>query len=313
MHLAVVFVSAAVLVAASVATAADPSAGYVRPTGLAADRPVWGVRGGLAVGLWPTGGPRGLLRVYAPYLGQTGDRMINFVAVEPVVGGRRDLSELQASRLDKAQGKAMWTADAVDLAHPPPFTATPARGVVSADGESLLVFVLVERFDNGAEPVVRVTLRADRPHEVELQTFSTAGGAAMSSCVLTATMGNFARLRHLHLPGRTVEAADVFRGKALDGMRFFPWAEWPAATVSATGDADPPGADAPPGWRYVGRPAVQAWSTDATEGVVARVNGRDTFWASHAAIPGGPAFENVELASPFRPGQSFRFSVTPAP
>jgi hypothetical protein len=312
------------LMSPALAAAVPPDTAFIRPSGASGDRPVWGVRGGIAVGLWPTGGPRGLLRVYAPYLGQPDGRVFNFIAVEPVVAGRRDLSELQVSPADHKPGKPMWTADAVDLSHPPPFTAVPARGTVTRDGDAsvLSVFVVVERFDNGAEPVVRITLRSDRPHEVELQTFSTAGGAPMSSCVLTATMGNWARLRHLQLRDRTVEAADLYRDKRLNDFGFYDWSEWPAAdlplavgqrSASATGDADPvpEPVDVPPGWRYAGRPAMQSWSTADRPSLAVRVNGRSTFWATHAAVPGGPAFENFELSAPFEAGQSFRFSVTP--
>lgn len=286
---------------------------------------MWGVRGGIAVGLWPMPGPRGLMRIYAPYLNQPPGRVFNFIAIEPVVGGRRELSELQISSSDHKAGKPMWAANDVDLTNPPVYTSIPAAGVVSVDGkaEVLRVYILVERFDNGAEPIVQVTLRSDRPDEVQLRTFSAARGAAMSECVLTATMGNWARLRHLQLKDRTVEAADVFRGQRVNDWGFYPWTQWPATaslnerdgklTVSATGDLDasPEPSAVPLGWRYVGLPAVQSWSTAAREGVVARVNGRATFWATHAAIPSGAAFENFELLAPYRSGDGFTYSVTP--
>src|SRR5262245_8183439 len=44
--------------------------GWLRPAPGKRSEPVWGVPGGIAVGLWPARGPRGLLRIYAPYLGQ---------------------------------------------------------------------------------------------------------------------------------------------------------------------------------------------------------------------------------------------------
>jgi len=46
----------------------------------------------------------------------------------------------------------------------------PARGLVdTVDGvERLTVHVHVEPFDNGADVVVRMSFRADRPHEVTL-------------------------------------------------------------------------------------------------------------------------------------------------
>src|SRR5262245_27497923 len=84
---------------------------FLRPGAGEAAEPVWGVKGGIAVGLWPTPGPRGLIRVYAPYLGQPRPRMINFIAVEPIVDQARGLSELERSGLDRVAGKAMWTSD----------------------------------------------------------------------------------------------------------------------------------------------------------------------------------------------------------
>lgn len=44
------------------------------------------------------------------------------------------------------------------------------------------------------EVVVRVWLRADRAREVPLAASLRDGAAPLESCVLTATMGNFARL-----------------------------------------------------------------------------------------------------------------------
>jgi hypothetical protein len=308
--------------AATVRAASDAEAAFIRPTKTAGAAPVWGVRGGIAVGLWPTGGPRGLLRVYAPYLGQPPGRVFNFIAVEPVVGGQRDLSELQRSSIDQKPGKFIWTADAVDVAHPPALADIPAAGVVTRDGgaQVLTVWLIVERFDNGAEPILQMTLRSDRPHELRLATFSALGGARMSSCVLTATMGNFARLRHLRLKDRTIEAAELFKRKPINDWGFFDWAQWPAAlltsatgqvSVSATADLDlqPEPGDVPAGWRYVGRPAIQRWSTAAGTDVVARVNGRATFWQTHVAIPGGPAFENFELKAPFHTGAQFLYGI----
>ncbi len=49
----------------------------------------------------------------------------------------------------------------------------------------------------------------------------------------------------------------------------------------------------------------------AWQDLVARVNARKTYWASHAANPGGAAWEKFELVAPFRPGQEFVFGITP--
>ena len=295
---------------------------FIRPDGSPTAKPVWGVRGGIQIGLSPVGGgPRGLLRVFAPYLGA--DRIFNFIAVEPIANGHRDLSELQPSAIDHKPGKLMWTVDSVDLAHPPAYIAAPARGVVTSDGDAkvLSLFLLVEKFENGARPILKLSLRTDQPHELTLQTFAAVDSVPMRSCVLTATMGNYARLRHLHLKDRIVEASNLFRGPPNGTWDFYPWFFFFAnetlatvdgrLTVSATGDTDrhPILNDVPLGWRYQGKPAVQTWSTPARPDVVARVNGRSTFWGTHARIPGGPAFENFELLAPFGPGDEFRFAV----
>lgn len=71
--------------------------------------------------------------------------------------------------------------------------------------QRLRVVVHVERFDNGAEVDVAVSFRTDRPHEVALSPCRRDGSVELDHCILTATMGNFARLRRLHLadrPGR---------------------------------------------------------------------------------------------------------------
>ena len=67
-----------------------------------------------------------------------------------------------------------------------------------------------------------------------------------------------------------------------------------------------------PHWHYQGRLATQYWRAPVQKGLVARVNGRTTYWASNAPIPGGVAFENFELEAPFRPGQEFFFGVITA-
>ena len=318
--------------AARAAPVADGLEGLARPVvegrwlrPAAGERAIaaWGHAEGLRVGLHPLPGPRGMLRVYAPYLSQPETRMINFIAIEPtVVGKRRGLSELEPSRLDGVPGKRLWSGDdAAGLADRR--AARPARGVVRTIGgiECLQVFIGVERFDNGARPLVRLTFRADRPHAVGLATFAAPGSAAMTSCVLTATMGNYARLRRLALADGVVTAAQLWPGFTGDGFArrvAFPLGRLPrlpdgSVLVSAVSDeADPARADAPKAWRYVGRPAVQAWRCERPEpGLEAAVNARARYWRREEPIPGGPAIENFELAWPFRDGQEVWFVVEP--
>jgi hypothetical protein len=293
------------------------------PAKVAEAQPIWGIAGGMSIGLWPTPGPRGLIRIYTPYLGQPAPpRMINFIAVEPIVGDDRSLSEMESSQSDGKQGKRMWTSDSLDADATAPPTDALAQGKISRDGsvEQLQVVIHVERFNNGAEPIVVATFRSDRPNEVQLQTFAATKSVPLRSCVLSATMGNWARLRHLHLKDRTIESSELFRGSVPDRVQFFPHFNWPSSemlhedgriSASATGDIEATTPDdVPSGWHYVGDSAVQTWETTDEPGTIVQVNGRKIFWGTHAAIPGGMAFENFELVSPFRAGQAFVFRVT---
>ncbi len=300
---------------------------FLRPAVGGDAEPVWGVRGGIAVGLWPTPGPRGLIRVYAPYLGQPARRMINFIAVEPIVGRARGLSELEPSARDRVAGKAMWSGDDADGFAEPRSPWRPAAGRIAGEpgARTLTVHVFVERFDNGARPFVELTLREDRPHEVAFRTFAAPGGAAMRACVLTATMGNYARLRALRLGRETAKAGDLWPGAEPDRWGFLPHRSWSkdrmliregeAIAAAVPDEADPGSATyaaaVPGGWRYRGRTATQYWRAPDREGLVVRVNARTTYWATEAPIPGGVSFENFELEAPFEPGERSVFGVTP--
>jgi len=86
--------------------------------------------------------------------------------------------------------------------------------------------------------------------------------------------------------------------------------------VAATPDEPDPAsahynAEVAPGWHYRGVRATQYWHARARPDLVVRVNGRQTYWGSRAAIPGGVAYENFELEAPFEPGQEFNFGITP--
>jgi hypothetical protein len=301
---------------------------WLRPSGAAPAEPRWGHADGLQVGLHPLRGPRGLLRIYAPYLGHAVDRVVNFVAVEPVPAGStaRGYSELEPSRLDGVPGKRFWSAD--DPADVRPRAATDAApGVVETVGgvEHLRVFVIVEPFENGADVYLRLSFRADRPHEVGLAAYRRSDAVPLEHCVLTATMGNFALLRDLHLADRVVGPAALWSDFA--GDHFTPHARFGldeltrttdgGATVWATPDeADPLTAVYADGtaehWRYYGRRALQRWRVEAPDPQLqALVNGRRAYWASTSAIPGGTSFENFELVEPFRQGREFFFGIEP--
>ncbi len=307
---------------------ATPEVGetWVRPAARAPAQPVWGHANGLRVGLAPMRGPRGLLRIYAPYLGHPPGRMINFIAVEPMIVGHRHrgFSELEPSQLDGVRGKRFWSADSPD--DPVPRSPeTPARGVISRHDqvETLEVFVLVERFNSGAEAYLRLRFRSDRPYEVGIASFAQPDSKPMRFCVLTATMGNYARLRHLHLSERTVLSTDLW--PRFDGAGFAPPKQFPldqltrtsqghAVVTATTDEPEPEKATYAPftfkGWKYEGRRAVQYWRSEAPpEDLYVRVNGRTKYWASRSPIPGGISFENFEMVAPFEDGQEFWFGV----
>lgn len=301
---------------------------WLRPSAEFPAEPRWGFADGLQLGLYPLAGPRGLLRIYASYLGHPRDRLINFIAVEPIPAGTdaRGLSELEHSRLDDAPGKRFWSADAPDDATPLP-DDRPARGVLEAvDGvEHLRVFVLVEPFDNGADVYIRLSFRVDRPHEVGLAAYRRDGSAALDYCILTATMGNFARLRRLQLAGRIVTPADLWPG--FSGAQFAPHARFPLAELirDAAGDAvvwatpdeaEPQNAEYAAStadhWKYLGKRATQTWRAPSPDSrLEALVNGRHAYWASESPIPGGTSYENFEFAEPFRQGREFFFGIDP--
>jgi hypothetical protein len=109
-------------------------------------------------------------------------------------------------------------------------------------------------------------------------------------------------------------------------MGFFAWRTWPGNELVRTADAryyvqlstdspDPSAAEhdanVAPHWRYVGKKAIHYWRTEADANPHAAVNGRLTYWMSQSPIPGGAAFENLELRIPFEPGRRLWFGVRP--
>jgi hypothetical protein len=310
---------------------ADPEVdgAWLRPSATFPAVPRWGHADGLQVGLAPLPGPRGLLRIFAPYLGAPHDeRLLNFVAIEPVPAGEteRGYSELEWSSLDAAHGKRFWSADSLESTLPGDPVA-PVRGVVStADGvEHLTVQVVSEDFDNEARTAVTVDFRADRPHEVSLTAVRLPGSVELEYCVLTATMGNYPRLRRVGLVDGVVTPAGLWPG--FGGADFAEHAVFAldrlprnaAGEVEVTAVPDEPhpesavyAPDVAEHWKYTGRRASQTWTTaDPDPSLELLVNARACYWASTAPIPGGPAFENVELRERFRDGTAFRLSVEP--
>lgn len=301
---------------------------WLRPAADGAAQPIWGHINGLQIGLAPMPGPRGLLRVYAPVLGLGEGRVINFIAVEPIprADERRGLSELERSKLDNRHGKRFWSSlDPTDATPRDPVRPTCGRIVNAGNVEMLQVWILVEPFENGAHVYLRLSFREDRPNEVAIATFAHDDSEPLEHCIVTATMGNFARLRELHLADRTVTAGELwpdYRDIAFAPHARFPLRELrrtPAgdAIVTATPDeTDPGAAHYAPGtsrhWRYDGKLATQSWRAEQpSDELEVLVNGRVAYWGSLAPIPGGISFENFEMVAPFEQGQEFWFGVEP--
>lgn len=306
----------------------DVGSTWVRPSSQYPAQPVWGHAEGLCVGLWPLAGPRGLLRIYAPYLGHADERMINYIAIEPVIQGTlyRSYSEMETSQLDLEQGLRFWSSDSMD-ADSSSDPTQPVRGVIGSDEgvETLRVIIHIEPYRSGASVVLCLTFRADRPYEVGFSTFQAEGSKPLSACIVTATMGNYARLRTLVLRDDTVQASDFW--PAFSGSDFAPHvcfgldalimnAQGHAMFVAAPNEVHPESADYAPhtfiGWKYDGEVATQIWRSEDPHPLLRGcVNGRTEYWASRSPIPGGVAFENFEMIEPFREGATFWFGVVP--
>jgi hypothetical protein len=177
------------------------AADWVR-AGMNTNQLVWGRRGGLLFAIDPAGfrprEPRGLIRLGCPILPGGGYDLVNFIAIEPFVLGRRGFSELERSALDHVTGKRLWAggsgADKTKPALESGELSTLASGV-----ERLEVTLHVERFDNGAHVRIVISQRSDAPDELCLAIHTEPDSARMDYCVLTATMGNMARARQLWL------------------------------------------------------------------------------------------------------------------
>jgi len=302
---------------------------WVRPAG-GVSQPIIGFKDGIRIGLWPTGGPRGLIRIFAPYVfpGYS-ETLINFVAVEPIVKGRRSLSELEHSALDDTQGKRMWFSDDVSESPKPgapwdcPRGKTGAIKVGGKDVRTLSIAINVETLDNGAKPIVVASFREDRPNEVGFRVSAAKDTAEMESCVLTATMGNYSRSRLLWLKDEVVDSRKLwpdYKGTDFVGTPDYPMERMladkdGALTVAITSNESDLSAVEMPrgGWDYAGKVCTQYWRKypgTVSKPMVVRVNGRAAYWGSHAPIPGGVAFENFELIEKYVPGVESAFGVT---
>ncbi len=305
-----------------------PAADWVSP-GLSTNQPVWGLREGLRWAIYPSGfrarEPRGLIRLGYPVLPGGGYDLINFIAIEPVVKGRRGFSELEHSQVDHVPGKRIWAEEVMSTnKSTSPLLSGELTGH-SNEVERLTVVLRVESFENGAH--VRLIARqwSDRPDELELEVRTAPDSAPLDYCILTATMGNKARTRLLWLEDEVVSSLKLYpnytdRGFApqtvfqLNRLYRTPDGD---VLVALTNDEPNPATTEPqpksPFWRYLGVPVTQYWRKPAgafRDDLHAAVNARYMYYMSTRPIPGGTAFENFELRERFYEGQKFIFGIT---
>lgn len=304
---------------------------WLRPAAGGPAEPIVGFKDGIRIGLWPAAsGPRGVIRVYAPYVFPDSRRcVINFIAIEPVVKGRRSLSELERSALDDARGKRFWFSDEVSESPKPAMSWECTKGrtgkieVGGKDVQTLSIVINVEKLDNEAQPIIVASFREDRPNEVAFKVYAAKGGAEMESCVLTATMGNYSRTRLLWLADEVVDSRKLWPDYTAHHFVHTP--DYPmdrmlkdkegTLTVAITPNETDLGAVSvfPNWWEFAGRVSTQYWRKypgTVSKPLVARVNGRAAYWGSLARIPGGVAFENFELIERYKAGVESSFGVT---
>lgn len=307
----------------------QPSDIWVRPVEGVKGNPCWGFKNGIQIGLVPLGGPRGLIRLYAPYAGQPQWKVFNFIAFEPVNHNSvRGFSEMEISRLDGIQGLRFWSGNS---ANPTEFPDPeyPAAGKITWEGntERLSVYIFSEKFGNGSEVYAKITFTAGRPYEIELNTYRPQTAQGVKYFILSATMGNYARLRQLHLKNNSIKSAQQiwpaytgtdFTARDVTGKTdMITDIKGGAWFIASPGEDKPWEAEYAPGtasnWIYRGNTYVtQYWYCPRPQSMLTgQINGRYCYWLSSSPIPGGIAFENFELAENFQIGASYRFGLYP--
>jgi len=314
------------------------------------DAALWGIRNGIVFSLWPYGiettnglyggGPRGLIRLG---IERGGDLyLLNFLAIEPIVNGKIEFSEISPSQIDGKWGKLMWAGGEEKESSFYPTANT--RGIISHPDslhpkvEELSLYVFMEKFKSGAHPYLKLSIRSDRPQEICIQVFNRADSEQMDYCNITATMGNYARLRELHLKDEIIDARTLYKG--YNGIDFIEKDTYAASKLQQSKRGDyfafatsnegieelrkwPTDslANAKRNWHYkVPVKLTQYWRKEqAAEKAPwrVRVNGRAKYWSggnrdvnNYLAIPGGAAFENFELQEKYLSGQKSFFGIT---
>ena len=319
-------------VQASATSAADSQ--WIRPQN--PDDPlVWGRKDGIVFGLPSPGGllgPRGLIRVGVISAKTGKPELLNYIAIEPVVLGpgtrfsRMAFSELEPSRMDPgSRGKRLWVDPGVSP------SSDSYQGDLhtfpNQDGpiERLSVQIDVEQFSaNKAHVYLIASIDSDHPNELQLAVHQYSDSPALEELTVTATMGNYERLRQLWLKDRVVNSHDLYGTYTADA--FIEHETYPLNEMLRTSDGDaialgtsnePNPSEVPvigaEHWRYRLPKLTQYWKVPAHDiepDLRVRVNGRGVYWASHNPLPGGAAFENFEVRQRYQPGQVFIFGVT---
>lgn len=309
---------------------------WIQPSADSPAEPRWGIKGGIQFGIWPSSGrgPRGLIRIYAPYVGFADDRTVNFIAIEPMKNNRRSLSELEISLLDNERGLRFWSVNTLDEIGDPEWPWEPARGEIitvpddkGGEVEALRVVIVTEKFRAGMQIAVEAVIRADHPHEVRLRPVMHGKQIDIDACVLSATMGNFMRLRQLwlrdqmrtsHLLYRGYRESDFAPHRAFLLHQLFRTPDGDVLVAATPDEADLADAEFHPDvrrhWREAVNTCTQYWRVESKhvrDSLRVQVNGRYAYWASAAPIPGGVSIENFELVDDYRPGQEFIFGISP--
>lgn len=337
---------------AALGTGSAAAGEFIRPQ-KPGDPLVYGIKDGIVVTVHPyaldqrrNGGPRGLLRVGYREKGKT--YLIDYIAVEPVVGKQRGYSELQLSE-DGRRGKRFTLSDGVEVPPEEAPARPPGKIEDSPNGRVLSFAVHVERFNNGARPIIEVALFERQPRRLRFRTFAAADSKPMDQCVLSATMGNQSRCRYLWLGSKAVFAHALY--SEYTGVGFVEHAPYGLDQLHRTESGDVVAAISPDefeprevfpfppsiwgrrlgrAWHHPGRWMAQFWlkpKGSYDDSLRCRVNGRRVYWMSRWPIPGGIAFESFEFRERFKPGREcwfgfatgsprrqfgFRYDVTPS-
>ena len=327
-------VAIACILCASYSAALAQESPWVRPA-RQGDPLIWGRRDGIVFGLASAGGmrgPRGLIRVGLFTPDTTEAQLLNFIAVEPVIHGpgsrfdRMAFSELEMSTLDSGQrGKRMrvhsgeGTID--DITSGKLETLQAGRAKI----DRLTVRIDVEKFtQNGAHVYLIASIDSDHPKELRLAVFAESDSPPIEELSLTATMGNFERLRLLWLKDKVINSHDLFgdyTGEAFVEKESYLLPEMlrsgegDAIVYCTSDEADPrstPG-NSTNHWVYPLPKITQYWRVpgyDVQPDLRVRVNARRVYWASTAPLLGGIAFENFEVRERYVAGQTFIFGIS---